>query len=289
MTRDPNRGSASLMKRAKKKWSIVWTNYTMSRKKRKYRRRLDAPQRRVAFVVGCQRSGTNMLIQTLDRSLDVDRFDESNPRAFDDCRLKSKDVLDALCSRSDANCIIFKPICDSHRLTELLEQTPGSKAVWIYRRYRDVANSAVERWGDKTQRWLDDLLQGGGDWGTRQWNKEKITEACMKEVREASADGLSPHAAAVLFWYMRNRTYFEQKLEDDPRTMLTCYEHMVADPTPEVERVCRFLEVSFHPGVVRKVFSSSVQKRSFPETGPRITELCDGLLHRLDQVRAHAD
>lgn len=281
---------ATLVKRIRRKCGRVWSAYRLVRAKERFRRREGRTDRtRVAFVMGCQRSGTNMTLWTLDRSMDVDVIEESDPRAFVHCRVLDKAVRDAIVERSTAQCVIFKPICDSHRALELYAEDPGSKGVWVYRNYRDVANSAVRYWGDQSRQFMLDLLDGGGDWGIAQWNREKLSDECLSTLREAAGDALTVHEAAALFWYMRNRTFFDQELQHQPSTMLTRYEDMVTNPLTEFERLFRFLDVRFRPDMVQEVFSTSVRRHSFAGINRRVEELCDHLLERLNAVRAASD
>ena len=48
---------------------------------------------RVAFVLGCQRSGTTMLIDALGRAADIVAFGESDAPVMDGMRLTSIDAL----------------------------------------------------------------------------------------------------------------------------------------------------------------------------------------------------
>ena len=139
-----------------------WYEYSLARRKAKHRRRRPPVQEKtVAFILGCQRSGTTMAQRTLDRLMEVDVFEEHDPRAFNDCRIVGKAVRDALVERSTAQCVLFKPICDSHRAVDLFCEHPGSKAIWIYRDFEDVANSSMYYWGDQTKTYIEDLLDGG--------------------------------------------------------------------------------------------------------------------------------
>jgi len=277
---------APFFKRVRRRLTRTWAAYTLARRKVRYRRSLGAPSTKTtAFIFGCQRSGTNMTLYTLNRSLDVDSFEESDPRAFTLSRILGKDVRDRLIAQSSARCVIFKPICDSHRVLELLAEHPGSRGIWIYRYYKDVANSAMEYWGDQTRLFIEDLLEGGGDWGRSQWNREKVTDECLAELREACIDGLTPHGACALFWYMRNRTFFDQDLEHTPDVLITRYEDVVTKPEEEFGRMCEFLGVGFDPQAVSKVFKSSVGKRKFPPVGERVEALCEAMWERLNAVR----
>ena len=276
-----------LLQRIRLRAQRLLDEHRLLRDKRRYRRGMptvDAPL--VAFVVGCQRSGTNMLNRTLDRSLEVDRFDEDDPRAFDLCRVKGREVRDALVNASDARCVLFKPICDSHRLLELFDEHPGSKAIWIYRHYLGVAKSAVEYWGDTTKRYIEDLLAGGGDWGAYQWNSEGVSAATLETIREAAAGGISDYDACVLFWYLRNQTYFDQQLPDNPRVMLVKYEEMVTQPQREFARACAFLGVRFAAASVSRIHTGSVARGGKIEITPRVIHLADEMMSRLDAALA---
>jgi len=278
---------APFPKRVSKKLRRLWQEHQLNRRKADYRRsQPSASLRTVAFIVGCQRSGTSMTLSTLNESLDVDVYNESDARAFVDCRIKPAEVLDGIVNSSSARCVMFKPVCESHRVTELLGAHDHARAVWMYRDYQDVANSAVERWEDTTQRWLKDLLNGGGGWGLWQWNQEKVTRECLAEIRTAVQDeDITPHAAAVLFWYLRNRTYFEQALADRSDVLLVKYEELVTTARPEFERICAFLGIRFSPDMIRNVSTTSLRKKPFPAIPERVHELCRGMLARLDAVR----
>ncbi len=265
----------------------AWSEFRLQRVKARYRRGIGAGQERtVAFVLGCQRSGTNMVLRTLGLSLDVDPVEESDRRCFQDGRIMDRRTRNALIAQSTAKCIIFKPICDSHRAVELLAEHSGSKAVWIYRRYQDVANSAVRYWADQLQTFIDDLLQGGGDWGVAQWNRERVTDECIARLKEAAGDGLNPYGGAALFWYMRNRTFFDQELKHCPSMALLRYEDAVTESAREFERLCLFLDVRFEPTMVDKVFPTSLGKHPRPPISRPVERLCDEMMEQLDTARA---
>ena len=273
-------------KRVRTKCSRSWNKYTLARRKERFRRKEGVPtEGRVAFVFGCQRSGTNMTLRVLGQSMDVDCVEENDKRAFDKCRIVDTATCCALVDRGTARCVIFKPICDSHRALELYEQFADSKGIWIYRNYSDVANSAVEYWGDQSLSYIRALFDGGGDWGFAQWNREGVSEACLSAMREAAGGEMAVHEAAALFWYMRNRTFFEQQLDQNPRTLLTCYEDATTEPVREFERMCAFLDVRFSHHMVGGVFTKSLRKRPFGGSNERVKKLCDDMLAQLDAVR----
>jgi hypothetical protein len=246
------------------------------------RRQLDAGrERRALFVVGCQRSGTNMLLEVLDRSSSIWVYEEGWRPAFVGYRLAAPDVVERLIRRSPAPLVAFKPICDSHLTDRLLHLHPGSKAVWIYRRYPDVANSAIRNWGDHQRdvvRWIC-----AGDWARLDWRGERLSPATVDSFRHLARGDISPAEGAALFWYLRNHFYFELGLESDRRVLLVRYEDLVAQPAQHFARISEFIDSPLEPRAFAPVFPSSVNKEPCPEIDPEIRSLCDGLLARLDR------
>jgi hypothetical protein len=260
----------------------------MWRRKRAYRKGAPTGSARGAFVVGCQRSGTDMTLWTLDKSRDVDRYDENHRAAFRDCRIRDRETRERLIARSNAKRVIFKPVCDSHNTAKLLDDHDGAKAIWVYRHYRDVANSAVARWGDMNLRYVRDLARGGGDWGRRQWNRELITPERQAEIEHWCAGDLNAHGAAAVYWLLVNRTFFDQQLNRHDRVTVARYEDLVTSPEPEFRRICDALDVEFRGEMIETIFASSVRKSSQQPIAPGIEDACEALLKQLDQVRARA-
>ncbi len=269
-------------------------DFLLHRAKARHRRGRPGPKTKQAvFLVGCQRSGTDMSLYVLDRCMDVDGFNEDHPSAFVRCRLKPSLIIERLVERSGAPHVVFKPVCDSHRVAALLDAHQPSRAVWLYRDYRDVANSSVNRWGDFNLRHLRDLSAGGGSWGWSQWNREWLTEDAMAEVREAVNEGLTPFGAAAIYWYLQNRYYFTQDLSQRGDVGVFRYRDLVTRPREEFGRMCAFLGIGFTEAMATAVHARSVHKGRTIDLDPRIRELCDRMLARLDveaeRFRRHGD
>ena len=155
--------------------------------------------------------------------------------------------------------------------------------IWIYRRYQDVANSAVVKWGTHQKdimRWIH-----ARDHESLWWRGERLPEDFVAWVDGLDPESLSDHEAAVMFWYVRNRFYFDLGLDRRDDTLLVAYEDLVTDPKAQGERIFRFLGLPFDPASVHDVRSSSVSKQAFPEVRPEIVERAEALSRRLDERR----
>jgi len=99
------------------------------------------------FVFGHQRSGTNVLVETLAAGLDCDMLNEDHPGAFDNFRLRQDGALQALVAASPRGCLL-KPITDSLRFREVMQSVPGSAAVFIVRNPLEVVPSFLMEFRD---------------------------------------------------------------------------------------------------------------------------------------------
>ena len=243
-------------------------------------RRHGRGAKRVAFVLGCQRSGTNMLIWALGRSDSIWVYEEGSRPAFLGYRLAPQETLVRLVRRAPAPLVVFKPICDSHLADEILDGLPGSRALWIYRRYPDVVNSALRTWGDHQRNVMQWIAEG--DWERLDWRGERLTRENQELVRRLAREGLDSHDGAALFWYLRNQFLFELGLDRDPRILLLRYEDLVEDPHRGFGRIAGFLDTVLEPRTYQQVFRSSVGREPPHSFGSEVRALCDGLLERLD-------
>jgi len=245
------------------------------------------------FVFGCQRSGTTMLVRTLDRSPDLWLYNEYHRAAFDDrLRLRSFGVIDRLIERCRASQVLFKPLCDNQRADRLLEAFPAAKAIWIYRDYRDAVNSMIRLWGDDMLE-LVQRVASGESCGTIDpadhlfsqtgWIGARLSEGVLEGVTSRCRPDLTRHEGAALFWYLRTQYYYGLQLHRNPQVMLVRYEDLVQRPTECFRRVYDHLELPFDEAHLRSVSPESVGKERFPAIDPKIASWCAGLLARLDR------
>ena len=237
------------------------------------------------FICGEQRSGTNFLMNVLERCRETECFHENDEDAFDNYRLRDGNTLERLIDRSGARIVAFKPICDSQNLGALLARFPQARALWAFRRYQDVVNSSLRNFTQHRE-YLDLMLHRPD---VAKWRVENVTPDDMALVRRFYDRGVSDASARALIWYLRNRLFFQQGCDTDPRVRLTRYEDLVTDPRGSFATIFAFLGMSDNPAAWRIAFNSSLGRNDPPELDPDIAELCD-LLHArlLDIYRLQA-
>ena len=79
--------------------------------KRAWQGLLREQARETIFLAGMQRSGTNMLMEVLERSLATQVIHERDPRAFDNYLMRPPEVIAALRARSRAPVFVTKARC----------------------------------------------------------------------------------------------------------------------------------------------------------------------------------
>jgi hypothetical protein len=244
----------------------------------------------VVLILGCQRSGTDMLWNVFDLDWNSRMYGEFSVLSSQDREHRIRlnpipDVRNRL-RHVRAPLVVLKPLVESQRAVELLGALNNSRALWPYRHYRDVASSNVRKFGvNAGERDVRPMAERA----TGNWRSEYVPEDAWRTVKQIYREGMSPHDAAALFWYVRNYLYFDLALDLDPRVMLIKYEELVAAPRQWFELIYSFVSQPFPgPRVVAQIHPRSVGKGRKVELSPNLVESCERLLARLDAARQQA-
>lgn len=240
------------------------------------------------LLVGVQRSGTNVLTHGLDEAPEVEVRNEGDRRAFADFKLRPEPVVRALVEGSRHRVVLLKPLCDTHRVDQLLDglgTTQPGRAVWAYRDVDGRVRSALAKFGDVNLRVMQDLVQGRA--GAR-WQVQRLSPASLELVHALDPASLTPESGAALFWCVRNSLFFELGLDRRPDVALASYGALLADPAAEMRRLCSFLGLPYRPALVAHVAARPPALRRDLDLHPVLRERCQELLERLDAAHARS-
>ncbi len=239
------------------------------------------------FIVGVQRSGTNLLAYGLDEMPEFQVYNEGNRKAFTNYQLQPLPVIDSLVRQSGARFVVFKPLCDTHRTPELLDHfRPNARAVWAYRNVDGRVRSAVAKFGDSNLRALRTFAAGEDQRPWNAWQVQGLSTESAAFIRSLDFNGLSPESGAALFWYVRNLLYFEMRLDRRPDTILLNYDDFLAEPDRIAGALCAFLDVPYRSEMIAHVDGGRPLQRSHLAIDPRIRERCAALKEQLDATCA---
>ncbi len=203
----------------------------------RYRRAGPVPPgaARPVFVVGVQRSGTNMLLRGLGYAPEVEVHNENDRRAFERYKLRDGATVARVVARSRHSHVLFKPLCDSHRTDELLAlpSATAPQAVWAYRDVDGRVRSALAKFGDGNRQVLREFACGIN---TTRWHVQRISPESAQFVRSFDYDAMTAESGAALMWLIRNQLFFDLGLDGRADVHLVSYNDFLADPPADDAR-----------------------------------------------------
>ena len=242
-------------------------------------------QKSILLILGCQRSGTSLMYWIFERDFDTKIYRESSELSSNDVnkiRLNPLVSVQVAIDKHKVPLVVLKPLVESQRALMLLENLKGAKVLWMYRHYKDVASSNLKAFGIKNG--INDLrpiVEKKPD----NWRSEHISEYTRSIVLEHFSEDMNPYDAAALFWFVRNRLFFELNLDNNINVMLCRYEDLVAHPADVMQTVYKFVGCAY-PGdqIDRDVHRQSIGKGDTTKLSPEIEKVCAELLAGLNRV-----
>jgi hypothetical protein len=235
------------------------------------------------WLVGVQRSGTNMVVRGLEESPEVEVHNENDNAAFERFRLRPDSVVREIVLASRHRYVLFKPLCDSHRVDELLALgTPtAGRAVWAYRGVDGRVRSAIAKFGDTNLRVLTEIAAGrGGD----MWQAQRLSADNLELIRSFDWTSMSPASAAALFWYVRNSLFFDLGLDRRNDVLLSSYDALISAPEAGTRALASFLGLEWHPGLAAHIEPRDGGRQERLDLDSRVRAVCDELEDRLAAV-----
>jgi hypothetical protein len=244
--------------------------------------------KRIVFIFGCQRSGTTLLRDILDRDLNSKVYGEfgvisRSRRGHKNNRLRPLEEIQAMFQRDRAGLVVTKPIAETQNARKLLAYFAGAKAIFIYRHYGAVVSSNLKLFGQGNGiRNLRPIVNGDSE----NWRAEGVAPDIRSMVQARFREDMNPYDAAALFWYVRNRFFFDLGLDQDGSVMPLRYEDLTRDPAGTIGRMYHFIGAPCSDAGLALVHGDSAAKGTGVQLSPDIDALCRELLARLDQAHA---
>jgi hypothetical protein len=227
---------------------------------------------RPVFILGSGRSGTDIVSHCLSKSWDVDLVNEDNPKAFDNWRLKSLDVVGQIVESSRARLVLFKPIVETLRAREFLDSFSSGLVIFVIRNPYDAINSMAHFFGEGHVK----------NWVETDFDRQSNAPAELREFIASHCHvDLSVEDASGLYWLLYNSAYSFLDLQADARVTMVQYENLVRKPEETMPRVCDFLNIKWSQSMTDEVFRGSVGKNRKPELSPFIEKQCIDVWARL--------
>ncbi len=245
----------------------------------------------ILFILGCQRSGTTLISRVFDNILFAKVFGEYNrfanpPKGKRALRLRTVSELSKDLAIFNQPLKVMKPIVDSQIACRLLNEVENSSVLWVYRDFKEVALSNIKKFGENHGGYahVEAIIKSDAN----NWRGENISEHTQKVIEQHAEKGLNALEASCLFWYARNRLFFEQKLEASDRVTLWKYDEFVASPKLLLDQLLQKLGYPISKTrVTREVSNQSIGNAKSIEISSDIADLCSALQVELDNVFFH--
>jgi len=240
--------------------------------------------KKIIFILGCQRSGTSMLLDVFYKDIDIKTYKESESIFFGEgdkhLRLRNTQDVMGIVSKEKSNVIVAKPLLDSQLASDLLSDYDNSYGIWIYRHYKDVASSNLKRFGEgnghKDMRYISEMIESD-------WRGERVSDTVRNVVAQLYSADRSNIDAAALFWYVRNSLYFDLALDKSDQVLLCNYEALVKKPAEVMSDMYRYLGLGKPPlSITKGIHSGSSGKGKTIALSEDVESLCEALLSRLN-------
>lgn len=249
-----------------------------------YQRFLSDPssEKTLLFVFGCQRSGTTMFTQLFQNDLRSKVYGERGFGLDGGFELQPLEEIRNIVNDERATLLVGKPLVASQDAAEILEYFPSAKSVWMFRNFADVAHSSRRRFSRETaMRNLRFLVSEDAE---KTFATEKAAVATKALVSRFFSEEMSGDDAQILFWYVRNILFYDQRLDRHDRVRLCRYEDFVTAPEKVMKDVYAFLGLDF-PGeqMTAEVHQRSVRQNVRLDASDDLLRMCNDLQDRLAQ------
>lgn len=227
---------------------------------------------RPIFLIGCGRSGTDLIVENLSRSPELDVYNETHPKAFDNWRLREDSVIRDLIKNSRATGVLLKPIVQTHHAQRMLNFSSDSKLVFACRNPWDTINSMIHFFPN-----IESVVRA---WAISAEDADyplNATPSLRRSFIGLYSDDCTREEMGALSWWTRNALYMELQLQKSGRVHVVDYDAVVENPEQEFRRLSEFLGIGYRRSMTKGVSAGSRGKNAPPQLRDRIRSACEDL------------
>ena len=251
-----------------------------------YSRMKPCRKPRVAFIFGCQRSGTTLLRNFIGLDSRFRDVGEGDPPYFNQStgesylRLVDDDYINELVHSQKSPWVLLKPLHDSQRAAKLLSRFELSRGIWIYRHYLPVIESHLRYYKHDAIDYLAPLRE----LDESSWILQGLGKETLQEVQQMMtlAEG-RPHDMYAVFWYARNAQLFAQL--GDMHMLVLSYEELVLEPAKCLQVLSKHLDIELSTAAAAVPHQSSLHSKQTSFLHPLVQEACDEMHDKLRSLR----
>ncbi|MEM8829725.1 MAG: hypothetical protein AAGE96_10250 [Cyanobacteria bacterium P01_G01_bin.19] len=222
------------------------------------------------------------------RDLDISVYRERSKLSSKDpdpkkLRLNSYPEISKEFKRNRAKHIVVKPLVETQNTLDMLEYFPHSKALWMYRHYKDFIQSNMKRFVvDAGSKALKAIAVRDPD----NWRSQKVSDYVHSIVIEYYKPEINEYDATALFWFARNHLFYDLDLDTHSDVFMCRYEDLVRYPQKMVREIYSFMEAEYPAknDFLKEINTQSVGKGSAVELSPEIEALCEKLLTKMNHT-----
>ena len=247
---------------------------------------ISGRSKKVIFIVGCQRSGTTMLQNVFSNDWRTRIFSERNKitnKRKNSLRLKNETKLSKSLENISSSLLILKPLAETQSINEYNERISNSHVLFLYRNYKDVANSYVKAFNGVVSKDVKSILNINP---SKKWLYESLEKSSRNVIRKYHQNDINNYEKACLVWCARNIAFLHQNIASRADTLMLKYENFVNDPEESIQQIYEFLNV--RPPcyrITKGVYSKSIGKGESIDISKDIERLCEEILQLMDKKK----
>ena len=201
------------------------------------------------FLTGYWRSGTNATVRALGKHDDIAIYNENNPAAFENWKIKDLNIIRNICIQEERQISLFKPVCEPYRIAEFLDFGIDSKVIYLYRQPGKVIKSGLKKfpyWPERQRKFIEKFIDSQDPYSSYNLS---VADDIRADVKPLYKPTLNDESVVAIRWLISNEFYLRCNFRIDPNVLTISYEELTTSPTVYFSQICDFLGIDFDSNI----------------------------------------